>query len=485
MTMSEAKRIHPAGILIRFIQEIRQLIFPIIAIVIFSRNQAFPWYWNIIFFGVALAFILLHGFLSWYRFTYRIDEDEIHIQSGVIVTRKRHIHRNRVHTISLSAGLLQRMFGLVQLRIETAGGGSEPEVRLEAISKEEAKRIRKRLDPEEGHQEASVPPEDQQDTTQPNTRKSNAAKNQVYRLPVSDLIAASFTSASFGVVMAGLAFVITQLAEYLPETFYTSAYQWVMEQSIIFIAGTLFLIAAVAWIISVLITVLQYANFTISLDGERYKIDRGLLEKKEVRFTTQKIQAVRLIESPLRQLLGYTSVVVESAGGSDDPSGAITIIPLIRRKQLIPFMEQFLPQYVPSLTYEQVPRRALRKYVVQTTWLPLLITIAGFYFLPSPWSWYLLPLPVLGILLGWLRWRDAGWNFNDKKLSIKYRLLTRYTVITYKKRIQALQVNQSPLQRRSKLGTLKIYILSAGARAYRVIHMKQSHTVQLRRWYSR
>ncbi len=484
MTMSNPKRVHPSGILIRFLQEIRQLFFPLIAVLLFSRNQTIPWPWQLMFILLWLFFIVLHGFLSWYRFTYQIDKEQIHIQSGIFIRRKRHIHRNRVHTINQSAGILQRLFGTVQLRIETAGGGTEPEVRLTAVTKEEARRIRSVLDPHlrSEHAESSDPHES---SASPSSQKAPfpPEKGPAYRLPAVDLFVASFTSASFGVVLAGLAVIISQFAEYLPESFYASAYRWFIEQSVLFIAGILLGAAIIAWIISVMITLLQYARFQVSLEGDRCTIQRGLLEKKEVHFTRNKIQAVRLIETPLRQLLGYVAVVAESAGGSDDPSGSIIVVPLIKRRHVQSFMEKFLPQYVPALSFERSPARGLRRYVVRAVWLPLALALAGCYFLPSPWKWYFLLLPLIGCWIGWARWRDAGWNLQDKHLTLRYRIFARCTVVTHKKRIQALQIHQSLFQRRGKLINIKIHILSAGARAFKIIHLDEKAGRRLYEWY--
>ncbi|MBD5011336.1 PH domain-containing protein, partial [Xanthomonas citri pv. citri] len=80
--------------------------------------------------------------IKWRRFTYRIEDDEFRIEEGLFVTKKRYISIDRIQTMNTSAGLVQQIFKLVKLQIETAGGGKEAEAVLSAISVEEAERIK-------------------------------------------------------------------------------------------------------------------------------------------------------------------------------------------------------------------------------------------------------------------------------------------------------------------------------------------------------
>ena len=47
-------------------------------------------------------------------------------------------------------------------------------------------------------------------------------------------------------------------------------------------------------------------------------ITKGLLEKKRITLPLNRIQAIRIVENPLRQLTGFATVVVESAGGNGE-----------------------------------------------------------------------------------------------------------------------------------------------------------------------
>ena len=92
---------------------------------------------------LLLSFHSLREFLSWLRFTYRIEEGELRIESGFFVKKKRYIPFERIQSLDFSEGILQRLFGLVKVKVETAGssGSGEAEAVLTAITKAEAKAI--------------------------------------------------------------------------------------------------------------------------------------------------------------------------------------------------------------------------------------------------------------------------------------------------------------------------------------------------------
>ncbi len=60
--------------------------------------------------------------LAWRRFTYRMEDDEFRVESGVITKKKKYISLERIQTVNTSEGIFQRIFGLVRVQIETAGG---------------------------------------------------------------------------------------------------------------------------------------------------------------------------------------------------------------------------------------------------------------------------------------------------------------------------------------------------------------------------
>ena len=74
-------------------------------------------------------------------------------------------------------------------------------------------------------------------------------------------------------------------------------------------------------------------------------ITRGLLEKKKITIPLSRIQGLRIVENPLRQLIGYATVIVDSAGGSiAEKDEKIRLLPLIKKDQITPILVQIFPE---------------------------------------------------------------------------------------------------------------------------------------------
>lgn len=139
--MSEPKRLHPIAVLLNIIKSIKELVIPFLLVVVIpGKNEGIPGWIQPLVISIIILLIIGNAFLQWLRFTYRIEEGEFRIESGVFVRKKRYIKFDRIHSIDISEGIIQRVFSLVKLNIETAGG-SQADAVLSAISKSDADRI--------------------------------------------------------------------------------------------------------------------------------------------------------------------------------------------------------------------------------------------------------------------------------------------------------------------------------------------------------
>lgn len=145
--MSGPKRMSPLYIAFSMLKLIRSLV-PLLFIfgIQFVANGKFPptVYWVM---GGALALILLTGameIIGWKRFTYEEESDRITIRKGLVQRSEKIIYYSRIHSVSQEQPLIQRLLGVVQLKIETPGG-SEGDAVLPVLRREEAERLQRVL----------------------------------------------------------------------------------------------------------------------------------------------------------------------------------------------------------------------------------------------------------------------------------------------------------------------------------------------------
>ena len=92
--------------------------------------------------SLLLSFFIT-GIIKWKRFEYWFEDNELRIEYGLFVKKKRYIPFDRIQSLDYTEGILHRPFKLVKVKVETAGSSSskKSEAELTAITKEAANRI--------------------------------------------------------------------------------------------------------------------------------------------------------------------------------------------------------------------------------------------------------------------------------------------------------------------------------------------------------
>src|SRR5215208_5060387 len=188
--MSSEMRLHPVAMLVGAIKTLRRwisgLVFPGVVLLV---SQGFS-LWTVTLFLVGLLVLAaLWGFLSWRATTYAVAGKSFRLRQGVFQRNERTIPLEHVQSVDTVQGIIQRAFGVVEVRIETAGGGaSEPDASLAALDRDAAQTLRREI---EGFQR-----ERSEDTAGPTVLR---------RLSTRELLLAGATSGQIGVAFSVLA----------------------------------------------------------------------------------------------------------------------------------------------------------------------------------------------------------------------------------------------------------------------------------------
>jgi putative membrane protein len=459
---SEPHHLHPAAMLIDAIRTIRRWVsaFVIPGIALLASRGFSTQTIALVLLGalVAVALAGLWGFLSWRATTYEVSGGTFRLRQGVLQKNERTIPLEHVQSVDTVQGIIQRLFGIVEVRIETAGGGaSEPDASLSALDRAGAEALRREI--EGARREGPVEAEEV------------AGPAVIRRLETRDLLIAGATSGQIGVAFSLVAVVSQLFDDLLPESFAQRLIEALAPRSV----GTaLLLVLAVgvfAWLLAIGGTVLAYAGFTLSRDGDFLYIKRGLLERREATIPLARIQAVRIVEGVLRQPFGLASLRVESAGYGEASGVSTTLFPLLPRDEAEKLLLEAAAEFAVAPTLERLPARALRRYVFRSVVPVLLLAAAVALALPLAFdfaTWGFLAALLLAIpaaFYGWLRYRDAGWAYRGDLLVVRSRLLARTTAIAPRRRLQSREVNRSPFQRRARLATFRAQVASGGGGA--------------------
>lgn len=475
--MSEPKRLHPIVIVLHIGKSIKELIFTFIAFLFIGNKGNGGKLFLLIGSLFAVVFIITSSILSWLRYTYRLEQGELRIEYGVFVRKKRYIPLERIQSLDLSEGILQRPFGLVKMKVETAGGGGgdEAEAVLSAISKQEAKYIRDYV-------------ADAKHTSRTISEAEPVVDNQtIYKITPSQLILLSLTSGGVGVVISAVIAFLSQVDELIPyEKLFRGFGKWAVGNFMIIAVFVVFGLI-LAWIIALIGTMLKYANFTVVKTEHDLIITQGLLERRQITIPLKRIQAIRINENIVRQLLGYGSVMVESAGGSasNQEGSKVMLLPLVKITEISSIISPHLTDYQFNTRFTPVPKRARIRYLLRTWLWVVPFVVLSVIFLKV---WGLLSLVLFGVVTWWaiLKFQDAGWNLEQQQLSLRYRTIIRTTVFIKKNKIQSLDMKESYFQRKKDLASFEAFVkVGFGGAGGRVIDMEKGDVEKIYSWYSK
>lgn len=481
--MSDPHRLHPAAIALIGFQIVRQFAIPaLIPLALQLLNNGLD---AISLQTAAITIVILlgllglaiaYGVLAWNRFTYRVESGELRIEHGIINRQRRFIPVERIQAIDASQGLLQRALGVVSVRVETAGGGGKtPEVSLPGISRQDSELLRQALAAGRLGMVKSATPD-------PEAVETGAAQVNVWKLSATDLLVAGSTGGRAGVALSIIIAAISFADELIPYDEIGGLAERVTGA--IVILGLAVALAAATWLLGVAGTILAHAGFTITQHGDHLLIERGLLERRRATIPIERIQAIRIIEGVFRQPFGLVELRVESAGYGQKAGESTVLCPLLRRRDVLEFLQRMVPSLAVKGEFQPLPSRARRRYLLQWPLLiqPLLLIVPLSYFFYPLGLLSLLLLPLVA-LLGYWQYRDAGWTVVGDTLLLRWRSLSRTTAIVPRRRVQLGQTHQNPFQRRVALSTFVVRVpTGSGGAAFGLMHMDDETGLRLVAW---
>jgi putative membrane protein len=449
------RRLHRSAIGAEALDGLRQLALPILVVAVLGGGFSSGGLARAVGFGVlGLAFSVAVAYVQWQTTRWRIDADDVRLRRGVFSETIVTIPLERVQAIDTVRGPIQRLFGSVELHVQSAGGGKAGEIVLKAVTPAEAEELR------EAVRVAGAGPSAPGDALLAPERPVAPVPEPVtarWRLRPGPLVVAALTSGSFGVlvpVVAGASQVVDDVLgaedaqRLLPDTLGEAA----------LLGGA---VLAAAWVLSVLGTLVAFFGFAVRREGERLRIRRGVIERREASVPVARIHAVRIVESPLREPFGLATVRVETAGYADEPATAQTLLPLVRRAEVPAVLASLVPELeVPSFDdLAPAPPRALRRALFGPVTDALIAgAVLTLLFGTTGALGFLLVLPAAAY--GVARHRATGWRLAGDRVVLRSRALARTTAIADARRLQSVAASASVLQRRVRLGTLWIAVSS-------------------------
>lgn len=465
--MFSAERQHPVAAVSKVLEIIKSNFISLMLLLFVTSGESM-----VSLFGIlsVLVVLLVSGVLSWLRFTYSVVDGELRIEQGVLVRKNIYLSKERIQVIDIKAGILQRMFGLVEVEVKTAGSSSKA-AKISAISREKAEQLKAALRTDHSVQAAD--------------RELEETELKRYELSTKDLVFTSFTSGSFGIALSIIGTLFSQLDQVLSEEEMLYYLETVIPTSFNanMVLFSIVLVVLLSWMLSFLGTLIKYFGFTLRVSSKELMIRQGLFEQRQLTIPFNRIQAIQIKEGLLRQPFGYASIILESAGYGEKEGNSTTLYPLIRKAKVKEFLQEVVPAFDNPVFQSKPPPRALRRYIFRMILISMTVIVPAWFYLP--YGVYAASLIAPAILLGYAQYRDAAIGTENGSLTIRSRDLARTTAIVQKKRIQRVSLKQNPFQRWRNLINYQVTVASGNqGRSFEIRELEEATANKFFDWVS-
>lgn len=131
-------RLSPRMLLVHPVHEMLRQLPVLIGSVVLGSATGNP-VWPLAALGVTVVF----GVLRWFFTTYRIDDENVSLRTGILSRRAVSVPRNRIRSVQTEARLLHRLLGLTVLRVGTGQEArGEAAFELDAVDSARVPRLR-------------------------------------------------------------------------------------------------------------------------------------------------------------------------------------------------------------------------------------------------------------------------------------------------------------------------------------------------------
>jgi len=476
----ETSYLHPSSLVFTVISQLRQNLIPAIIALFGAANGSYTF---VFIAGGIFVLSIVASTIRYLTLRYSIQNGELTVQSGLIFRRLRKVPTSRIQNIDLVQNVLHRIFGVAEVRVETASG-TEPEAKLRVLSMAQVEQLRAKVKSASNVSvDAGSMSESEGAEGDAVGKESSSESLEILKIPSTWLLKAGLAS-NRGMVMVffllGLYFQnmpdddrgfrnvrdqIKGLSDYLPG--FGQGWQlWLL----LAVAGVVLLflvrLLGIGWFI------LRFFGYRLNRSGDDFKISCGLFTKVSATVPVDRIQFISIHRSIIMRWFGLASIRIETAGGAakstEDATTTVSkrwfipVVPETRVTELMSVIRPGLEWTESSFKWMPLAPRATSRFIRIAIVVSIFIALVGLG-VSRPWGWLpglvLCPLIVLYAIK---RSRSTKYSRVANGVIFRSGVFTKKTSITFFEKIQGAMLSQSPFDRRWGMKTLAVDTAAAG-----------------------
>lgn len=409
---------------------------------------------GIISFLVILLLFIIYAILFNKISYYELKEDKIVCKRGVLFQKKSSILLNRIHAINIKQGIIQKLFKVASLKIDSGSANSLNEEMSIYTSQEEVLELYNKLKGYDGNDKATEPNE------------------TMYNFKNTNKIIYSLINTIFSIVLLALIIIYIELVAYFSKNGTFLPFYEIIEITLILLFAF--------FILNVIAIFTKYYNFNIKKRDNEIEINYGFFVKYHNTFKLDKVKSIIICNNIIQKIFGYVKVKIQVIGYLQDSDNAQSssaksvgvLIPLCKRKDVLDLINQIIPEYSFS-NKEDKPFKFFPFISLRFLFVSMFFAILEFInlviknifivtdndFLVSSIAILIVYIVLLIIILcsANLKYNYSGVCLKDNKLTVYKGGFFQAIVVIDVKNIIAIQVVTTKLRQKNKINSYVIH----------------------------
>ncbi len=395
---------------------------------------------------------------------------------GVVAQERLTIPLDRIQSVSINQRFLHRLIGLVSVTVETAGS-SDAELEIDAVDRGRAEALQRlaaghrRVPPPPTGGPASVPlglpsggqpppPGTGADGSPPVVGAPIVEQTLVSRTPI-ELVKIGLARWPWAglAALAPLFVVAGELGDLLPididgdELIEDNLPDEVGQALVLAVIGFVLVGLVVGAVLGVILQVIQRLvtdwDLRLTRNASGLRRTAGLLSRTSRASTLNRIQAMRIDETPMQRLFGIRRLALPTIGEGDLVIPGATVEEVARIRAEV-FGEAPPPPLDRRISPLAVFLDVRNRVLVTIPLTALAVATVGW------WGLAVLAVVPLGWLTARRQWRLRRWGITDDRVAERLELINRQTAEIELIKAQTVTVRQSFFERRRGLATVAV-----------------------------
>ncbi|NQU51842.1 MAG: PH domain-containing protein [Bacteroidetes bacterium] len=444
------------GLALIFIQGLRQSIrmfWPMVLILVFQK-EIFEnkMVWGII--GIAIFILLIiHSILFYLNFYFYVTNGEFILKKGYLRKKILTIPLDRIQSVNTKQNLLQQLLNVVTLEIDTAGTVGK-ELKIHALEKPFATELQNQLRSGKAKKLAGE--------TDTQVEINDVTEKLILKLTPIDLlkIGISQNHLRTGLIILAFGFQIFQkiqdiyeekAEEYSSELVnYMSNSNWAL---LIFLI-IFFLIISILY--SLVSTAIKYFDFKLLKKEDAYRVESGLVNKRNVIIPLNKVQELNWETGPIKKQFGIYNLVFKQAVSGQNRRQQLVDAPgcLTEHLELLK-NDLFGKDELSEMPKIHSDRYYFRRLWILYGWIPVILATP---FLFSNWRFWIgvFVWLIISGAYGFLILNKRYFRINGKQIRISKGAISHKWKQMELFKIQAVEFRQTIFQKRRSLASLHL-----------------------------